>query len=107
MRPLILGFALLGGAARAEDGGVFELRSAVVVLSDESVRSLGPGLYLDEPSAIARARELAALRAEAQEWRKRALAAPVCSPTPSTIGATTLGALAVLAASLLPLLLPR
>lgn len=112
MRALVLILVLSTGAARAEDGGVLggdviEVKSGVVSLPNDRIRSIGPGLCLDEETAIARARELAALRAEVQEWRRRALAAPVCSPQPSTFGAATLGALAVLAASIVPLFFPR
>lgn len=112
MRALILTLVLSAGVARAEDGGipggnVLEVKSGVVVLPSDKVRSIGPGLCFDEETAIARARELASLRVEVQEWRRRALAAPVCSPQPSTFGAATLGALAVLAASIVPLFFPR
>lgn len=112
-RTLVLTLVLSAVAVRAEDGGlpggddVLEVKSGVVVLPSDKVRSIGPGLCIDEETAIARARELAALRVEVREWRARALAAPVCSPQPSTIGATTLGALAVLVASLVPLFFPR
>ncbi len=112
MTRLVLGLVLAGGLARAEDGGVssfgiVEMRRGAVVLPDERIVTLGPGLCLDEATSVARARELAELRVEVQEWRRRTLAAPVCSPQPSTIGASVVGALAVLAASLVPLFLPR
>lgn len=112
-RTLVLALMLSSVAVRAEDGGlpggddVLEVKSGVVVLPSDKVRSIGASICLEESAAIERARELASLRVEVQEWRRRALAAPVCSPQPSTIGATTLGALAVLAASLVPLFFPR
>lgn len=69
-RALVLILVLSGGAARAQDGGVYEYRRAVLELPSGELRYLDAGVALDGPVAIARANELQTLRAQqsAPSW---------------------------------------
>lgn len=98
-RAVVLTFALLAGAARAEDGGapgglVLEVVSGVVTVRGGAIRSVDAGVYLDEDAAVRVGRELASARAELAEYRK----APV--PTPAHPVAVTVAAVVGLAVGL-------
>ena len=76
-RALVLTFALTAGAARAQDGGVYEYRRAVLELPSGELRYLDAGVAMDGPVAIARANELQRLRAQqstAPSWLASAAA---------------------------------
>lgn len=65
-RAGVLALVLAGGVARAQDGGVWEYRRAVLELPTGELRYLDAGVALDGPVAIERANELARLRAQSQ-----------------------------------------
>jgi hypothetical protein len=65
-RAVALALVLSGGVARAQDGGVWEYRRAVLELPSGELCYLDAGVALDGPVALERANELAKLRAQSQ-----------------------------------------
>lgn len=74
-RAAILALVLAGGAARAQDGGVYVYERAALLLPSGAIVTVDAGVALDGPVALARANELAQARASsAPSWLASAAA---------------------------------
>lgn len=79
MRAPVLMLALLAGAARAEDGGVYVYDRGALLLPSGALIYVDAGVALDGPVALERANDLQRLRAadKAPSWLTVALSAVV------------------------------